>query len=187
VRPNELWSPAAREEAAKPEYLDRLRALVVAWAGPWCGGSQDEAEDLAQDVMVRVLARRHQFRGDGRLSAWVYVIARNLFVSQTRRASRRDRSERFYATDSASCGASPWMATGDWQPLGGAARLLRLWAARGVISEAERSAIDLVVLQDLSAAEAGRNLGIAPGSVRSRVCRATQRIREHRSIAALSP
>ena len=111
-------------------------------------------------------------------SSDLYVIARNLFVSRTRSASRRDRSERFYASDSVNCSASPGVAPSGWQSSGGAARLLRLWTARGVISEAERGAIDLVVLQDLSAAEAGRHLGIAPGSVRSRVCRATQRIRK---------
>ncbi|MHB1194849.1 MAG: RNA polymerase sigma factor [Longimicrobiales bacterium] len=148
MRPHELWSPAGWEEAAEPACLDRLRAPVVAWAGPWCRGAQHEAEDLAQDVMVRVLARRHQFRGDGRLAAWVYVIGRNLFVSRTRSASRRDRSERFYASDSMHCSASPEVAPSGWQPSGGAARLLRLWAASEVISEEERSAIDLVVLRN---------------------------------------
>ncbi len=45
---------------------------------------EHEAEDLAQEVFVRVARGLSTFRGDSRLSTWIYRIARNVAVDRLR-------------------------------------------------------------------------------------------------------
>lgn len=47
------------------------------------------AEDLTQDVFVRVVQSAADFRHSARFSTWVYTIARNLCIDQLRKASLR--------------------------------------------------------------------------------------------------
>jgi RNA polymerase sigma factor (sigma-70 family) len=175
---------SAREAMHDPGRLEHLRSLVLAWARAWCRGAEDEADDLTQEVMVRVLSRLHQFRGEARLTSWTYAVARSVFVSHARRVSRRARSERRYATSATTLSRAAWAEPGDWLPPGSAVRWLRTWETDGILSEDERSTIELVVLGGLSATQVGRILGIAPGSVRARICRATRRIRERTMVRA---
>ncbi len=47
------------------------------------------AEDLTQDVFVRVVQSAADFRHSARFSTWVYTIARNLCIDQLRKAQLR--------------------------------------------------------------------------------------------------
>jgi RNA polymerase sigma-70 factor (ECF subfamily) len=51
--------------------------------------SNPVAEDLTQDVFVRVVQSAADFRHSARFSTWVYTIARNLCIDQLRKASLR--------------------------------------------------------------------------------------------------
>lgn len=48
------------------------------------------AEELLQEVLVRVLRSKHRYRRSAKFSTWVYTIARNLCVDESRRARFRD-------------------------------------------------------------------------------------------------
>lgn len=48
-----------------------------------------QADDLFQDVFLRVVASADHFRGESKFSTWVFSIARNLCVDAARRASHR--------------------------------------------------------------------------------------------------
>ena len=52
--------------------------------------NQSDAEDLAQDVFLEVFRNANQFRGDARLSTWLYRIAVNRSLNFMR-ANRRKR------------------------------------------------------------------------------------------------
>lgn len=47
------------------------------------------AEDITQDVFVRVVQAASEFRHSARFSTWVYTIARNLCIDQLRKAKLR--------------------------------------------------------------------------------------------------
>jgi RNA polymerase sigma-70 factor (ECF subfamily) len=47
------------------------------------------AEDIAQDVFVRVVQAAAEFRHSARFSTWIYTIARNLCIDQLRKAQLR--------------------------------------------------------------------------------------------------
>ena len=82
----------ARDEAAFTElivaYERRVFALVFRMLG-----RRDEAEDLAQEVFVQVFKAIDQFRGDAKLSTWIYRIAVNLCKNRTKYNSRRHAGE----------------------------------------------------------------------------------------------
>jgi len=47
------------------------------------------AEDVTQDVFLRVVQKAGEFKHEARFSTWLYSITRNLCVDQLRRASHR--------------------------------------------------------------------------------------------------
>ncbi len=48
-------------------------------------GDRDLAEDLFQEVWMRVLVRGAQFNGQARFETWLFTIARNLVIDQRRK------------------------------------------------------------------------------------------------------
>jgi RNA polymerase sigma-70 factor (ECF subfamily) len=55
-------------------------------------GDSALAEDLLQEVFLRVVKARDDWKGESKFSTWVYAIARNLCVDQSRRAVHRDHA-----------------------------------------------------------------------------------------------
>jgi RNA polymerase sigma-70 factor (ECF subfamily) len=50
----------------------------------------DHAEDLVQDVFVNIVKHCHEFRGEARIEAWLWRIARNCLIDYFRRARPED-------------------------------------------------------------------------------------------------
>src|SRR5437764_13866598 len=74
------------DEGAFQELVDRYKDLVFAMIGRTVQDSS-RAEDLAQDVFLRIHRGLPYFRGEARLSTWIYRIAINVCMqekSQTR-------------------------------------------------------------------------------------------------------
>lgn len=54
---------------------------------------RDRAEELLQDVFLKVLQRSSEFQGNSKFSTWLYTIARNLCIDTSRKmVFRRHRS-----------------------------------------------------------------------------------------------
>ncbi len=89
------WSAIIeRAQRLEPDAFD---VIVDAYAGRLggffrrllnCGG---EAEDLAQEVFVRVVRKIPRYRDDGRFEAWLFRIATNLARDRIRERERRPR------------------------------------------------------------------------------------------------
>src|SRR5947209_16068662 len=89
--------------ADPPGLLERLRAgdarafeeLVIAYQHRGFGvalrmlGSRAEAEELAQEVFLRVHRAIAEFRGDAKLSTWLYAIASRLCLNRLTSGERR--------------------------------------------------------------------------------------------------
>ncbi len=52
-------------------------------------GSMEEAEDLAQDVFLQAFQSRADFRGESKVSSWLYRIALNRYLNWRRLEQRR--------------------------------------------------------------------------------------------------
>jgi RNA polymerase sigma-70 factor (ECF subfamily) len=58
-------------------------------------GNREMAEDLFQEVWMRVLVRGSQFNGQSRFDTWLFTIARNLVIDQRRKRTMSSLDELF--------------------------------------------------------------------------------------------
>ena len=74
----------AGDESAFQELVDRYKGLVFALIARTVQ-DRSRAEDLAQDVFLRVHRGLPYFRGEARLSTWIYRIVANVCVQDSSR------------------------------------------------------------------------------------------------------
>jgi RNA polymerase sigma-70 factor, ECF subfamily len=48
------------------------------------GADTESADDLCQDLFVKIMEKIHDYRGDARFDAWVFAILRNLWIDKLR-------------------------------------------------------------------------------------------------------
>jgi RNA polymerase sigma-70 factor (ECF subfamily) len=60
-------------------------------------GNREMAEDMFQEVWMRVLTRGGQFNGKARFETWLFTIARNLVIDQRRKQTMSSLDEIFEA------------------------------------------------------------------------------------------
>jgi RNA polymerase sigma-70 factor (ECF subfamily) len=128
--------------------------------------SDAEGEDLLQDCVEKVLARRGQWRGLN-LRGWVLTIMTNLYRNGRRRSLRDGLVELDAAGDLASPEAPA-------DPLERA----RLEEALNGLPEESRAVLMLVVIEGYTYGEVAAMLDIPIGTVMSRLSRARRRIGE---------
>ncbi len=129
-------------------------------------GDHGLADDLAQETFL--LAWRHlpSFRFDARFTSWLYRIAFNAWLSETRK--RRE----VLLEDGAD--AQP---AGEAAPAVGEAERIDLERALATLSDGERAAIAACYYADLSHAEAAQAIGIPMGTVKTHILRAKAKLR----------
>ena len=128
------------------------------------------ADDLVQDCLERALGRWHQRRLDGDPRTWMFTILHNLAVCRFR---RQRRSPVEIEIDEAS--------ERDVSQMGSQERMVEvqdMLRCVDQLSEEQRSVLLLVVLEDLSYAQAADVLGLPVGTVMSRLSRARDRLIE---------
>ena len=82
VHEHELVERCRRgDEGAFQELVDRYKDLVFALIGRTTL-DRSKADDLAQDVFLRVHRGLPYFRGEARLSTWIYRIVSNVCVQE---------------------------------------------------------------------------------------------------------
>ena len=71
-----------------PEFKDQLSAVIphLRAFGRSLSGSRDLADDLVQETLLKAWAARKRFQAGTNMRAWTFIILRNLFLSQMRRA-----------------------------------------------------------------------------------------------------
>jgi RNA polymerase sigma-70 factor (ECF subfamily) len=104
---------------------------------------------------------------------WLYGIAANLMRRHARAEARRLRAHARHGVDP----PGPDPAAGALDRVAGAAERARLCAALAALRPAEREALALHALAGLTYEEIARALGVAPGTVASRLSRARGALR----------
>jgi RNA polymerase sigma-70 factor (ECF subfamily) len=157
---------------------EAFTALALAWhprVFRWACGlldDADDADDVAQQVLVRLYAHLGRFRGLARFSTWLYQITRNAARDARRRHGRRARAvERMLTFDPPPSLSAP----GDGIAEGDVAERAR--AALADLPERQRAVFDLVELQGYAPQEAAALLGISPATARTHLLRARRALR----------
>ncbi len=139
-------------------------------------GDREAASDCGQETMIRVWRSLDTWRGDNAFESWVYRIAANCCLDWLRK-KKRDRSESMDALRDQ--GFDP----ADKAP-GTEARVLaaderrRLREAIAALPEEQREALVLTQLEGVSYAEAAGITGVSEGTVKSRINRAREKLKE---------
>jgi RNA polymerase sigma-70 factor (ECF subfamily) len=74
------------------KYQHRLMRYLL-----YLTGNREQAEDLFQDVWMRVMVRGSQFNGQARFETWLFTIARNMVIDHRRKRTASSLDELFEA------------------------------------------------------------------------------------------
>jgi RNA polymerase sigma-70 factor (ECF subfamily) len=173
----------ARDESAFNElvvtYQRRVFALVFRMLG-----RRDEAEDLAQEVFVQVFKAIDQFRGDSKLSTWIYRIAVNLCKNRTKYLSRRhanDQDDVDAMADRLPFSAAKGVSVGGISRPDELVEGMQLEVVvKRAIAQIEPEFREVLILrdvEDMSYEEIAQVTGLADGTVKSRIHRARAQLR----------
>jgi RNA polymerase sigma factor (sigma-70 family) len=158
----------AGDACAYRVVLGELGALLRGYYRRRLAGLPDEVEDLVQECLLAIHCKRHTWRADQPLTAWVHTIARYKLIDLLRARSRRealhdpldDELEVFAQADTEAAHAR--------RDLG---QLL------ATVPERQRQALLMVKVEGASVADTARATGMSEASVKVGV---------HRTIKALA-
>jgi RNA polymerase sigma-70 factor (ECF subfamily) len=130
----------------------------------------EDAEEVTQDVLMKVFRKIDAFRGDAALSSWIYRITFNTAMSRLRtgRAGRAVEQQRQEPTADDLVGMPP-QDPADWSSL--AEMRERLIKALTTLPEVYRTPVILRDLQGMSTEEASSVLRVKPQTLKSRLHR----------------
>lgn len=146
-------------------------------------GRHDEAEDLTQDIFLKVFKSLHTFDRRANFQTWLVSVSRNLCIDHYRSV----RKERETIDRDVDAGALTPSAPGQnaFQALEQADRVELLRKAMAELAPSLREAVVKRDLQELSYQEIADQLNLPEGTVKSRInrgrtelARQVQRIRE---------
>ena len=152
-------------------YGARIHQLAFRYMKNW-----EDAEEVTQDVLMKVFRKIDAFRGDAALSSWIYRITFNTAMSRLRtgRSSRAAEQQRPEMQGGAA-GVLP-QDPADWSSLADDHVLRRemreqLISALTTLPEVYRTPVVLRDIQGLSTEEASRILHVKPQTLKSRLHR----------------
>lgn len=143
-------------------YGERLYNLAFQFAG-----SRPEAEDLTQEIFLRLFQNLRRYRGEAPLAAWALRLSRNLCIDHYRRMREERRSV------AVSEEILKQVAAGD-DPQAEAERRQEVAAVYQALEEMQEPLAEVVLLRDLqgwSLEETAAALELPVGTVKSRLHR----------------
>ena len=146
-----------------PDFKDQLGAVIphLRAFGRSLSGSRDLADDLVQETLLKAWAARKRFQSGTNMRAWTFIILRNLFLSQMRRARFKGEWDEITASKLLAAPASQdrHVELGDMQ------------RALMHLPQPQREALILVGAGGFAYEEAAEICGCAVGTIKSRVAR----------------
>ncbi|HEX6314894.1 MAG TPA: sigma-70 family RNA polymerase sigma factor [Gemmatimonadaceae bacterium] len=152
------------------ELAVRLRWRIRYWAVRVLD-DRDDADDVAQQVLLKLHARIAEFEGRSRFTTWLYRMTINIALNRRRVERRRSALLRTAHVHEATV-TSEGPADAEQRRL---AELVR--ACLTQLSERERQVFQMADLDGMPANEIATALGLQPVSVRAALSRARRRIR----------
>ena len=176
VDDNSLARSAARGDRAAfaaliERHYDRIYRLAWRWLG-----RRDAAEDVAQEVCVKLATAIRTFRADATFSTWAYRIAYNAAIDHARlawRAEPTEAAEIERLVDQDGAARSPEAAVLEGE----------LWDAVRALPAQQRDAVLLVYGEDMSHAEAAELMGCTEKTVSWHLHEARKRLKGALALA----
>lgn len=157
----DLVAAASAGDQAAFEALVRRHARTVYAHALRFFGDPMTAEEVAQDVFIKVYRSLDSFDGRSRFTTWLYRVTRNACLDEVRAGRKRPALVDHFEDDALVDDFSDTVAVS-----------ASLEAAIRTLPPEDRDALSAVSLFGLSYAEAAASLGVPEGTVKSRVFRA---------------
>jgi RNA polymerase sigma factor (sigma-70 family) len=164
--PQAEWAPPTWEEIVR-EHGPRVYRLAYRLTG-----NRHDAEDLTQDVFVRVFRSLHRFQ-PGTFEGWLHRITTNLFLD----SARRKQKIRFDGLGEGSADRLPSAWPTPSEELADADLDHDVAAALAALPPEFRAAVVLCDIEGLSYEEIASVLDVKIGTVRSRIHRGRAQLR----------
>ena len=172
----------AGDETAFEELVDAYRDRLISIFSHLVG-KHETAEDLAQEVFLRVYRARENYRPTAKFSTWLFRIANNL-ASNSRRNSGRRREVTIAGDDSGPLGPRPQeqlvMEKSGMMP----SRMFVASETRDMVrsavetlNERQRLAVLLNKFEGMSYADIGDAMDLTPQAVKSLLSRAREKLK----------
>jgi RNA polymerase sigma-70 factor (ECF subfamily) len=171
----------ADDASAFSELVERFQHRLVGVMHHLVG-NHDEAEDLAQEVFLRVYRTRQRYSPSAKFSTWLFTIANNLALNSLRDRKRRPHLP-LAGGDSTMLGPRPADRVPDakdpppthnlqFQEMAGVVR-----QALDDLNERQRMAVVLNKFEDMGYAEIAEVMGLTSKAVKSLLSRARGKLR----------
>ncbi len=131
-------------------------------------GVYNDAEDMAQDTLIRLFKYRRRYRPTAKFTTFLYLLARQVWIDAMRRGKRRQAME---------SKAAERRRMADEEARSGFAGGPDIEQALASLTPAMRAVVTLSVYQGLTYDEIARVLGIPTGTVKSRMFQALRLMR----------
>ena len=170
--PGRLLVRARDDDDALSDLIDAIAPVVRRWALVQTGDAT-EADDLTQEVLIRMIRNLDALPEPPRLAGWLYTVTRNAAADRFRSRSRQriavDSEDILEAAVSESTNPA---SDAERVELGDVLR-----SAFDELPRRQREVFDLVELQGIPATEAAEVLGIRATSVRGNLFKARRNLR----------
>lgn len=130
--------------------------------------SQEQAEDMVQDLFVRLPDIIVEFRGESALGTWLYRVAHNMCLNRLQQSKNRNKLEWENAENLAPRSTDASVELSDL-----------LTKALAVLEPEARSLLWLKEGEGVPLKELSEILGLPEGTLKSRLSRARDRVREY--------
>jgi RNA polymerase sigma-70 factor (ECF subfamily) len=168
--------------AAFDEVVGRYKNKVYSYIARMVGSDQD-AEDLTQEVFIRMYTSLGSFRSQSSLNTWLFRIASNLCIDHYRRAKKHQNvayslDEPIDSDDSVQTREVPDVAYEPHRVLEAGEMSVQIELALGQLPEKLRAVVLLHDVEGLQYDEIAQVVGCPLGTVKSRLFNARMQLRE---------
>jgi RNA polymerase sigma-70 factor (ECF subfamily) len=175
------------DPAAVDQLIRRYQKKVYSIAYQMSGSDPEDARDCAQEALIQVFRNLGRFEGRSRFSTWLYRVVVNTCLDArrrrrrwlqmifSRRAEKQDAADADPILDSLT---APEDGTDPVSSVSGKELQRDVTEALHRLSEKQRTVFQLKVFQEMSIPEIAAATGMAEGTVKSHLFRATQSVRD---------
>lgn len=142
---------------------------------------QEEAYDAAQEVCIKVWKQLSQFKGESKLSTWIYRITTNTCIDWLRKQKKRENEVTLFVDEQEQEErltdlADIWKDMS--QKMAGDELKAVIWQGIQELKSDHRTVIVLRDVEGQSYDEMATSLGVSVGTVKSRLSRARQQLKK---------